>query len=56
LADESRADENLVISLWRHEMERIMRDGLCRASDINWFDEELQRTLKEVGLEELVEE
>ncbi|XP_064629693.1 uncharacterized protein LOC135488785 isoform X2 [Lineus longissimus] len=58
LADESRADEHLVISLWRHEMERIMRDRLCRASDVNWFDEELKTTVSEnfPSLEQLPEE
>jgi len=49
LPDESRADETLVVSLWRHEMERIIRDRLCRHADCLWFDDTMQDVLKEVS-------
>jgi hypothetical protein len=41
LPEESRADETLipVISLWKHEMTRIMRDRIARTADLNWFDQ-----------------
>ena len=48
LADESRADETLVVSLWKHEMQRVMRDRICRHADLSWFDENLDGVVKEV--------
>ena len=49
LADESRADEGLVASLWVHEVKRIIRDRICRHADRLWFDETLQEIIQEVG-------
>ena len=50
LPEESRADETLipVISLWKHEMTRIMRDRIARTADLNWFDQTINEILSEV--------
>ncbi|KAL4232681.1 hypothetical protein ACF0H5_007369 [Mactra antiquata] len=45
LPDESMADESMVISLWKHEMNRIIRDRISRSSDLNWFDEIIEKTI-----------
>lgn len=52
LPEESRADETLipVISLWRHEMHRIIRDRLSRTSDLIWFDTTIQEIIEQVNL------
>ncbi|KAK6187606.1 hypothetical protein SNE40_005595 [Patella caerulea] len=47
LADESKADDAMVISLWRHETRRIIRDRVCRTSDLNWFDEKLNKIIED---------
>ncbi|XP_077977225.1 dynein axonemal heavy chain 8-like isoform X3 [Glandiceps talaboti] len=47
LSEEARADENMVISLWKHEIKRIMQDRLCRTSDTNWFEQNLNDVIKE---------
>ncbi|XP_052089132.1 uncharacterized protein LOC127725852 isoform X10 [Mytilus californianus] len=49
LPEESRADETLipVISLWKHEMTRIMRDRIARTADLNWFDQTINNILAE---------
>lgn len=51
LPEESRADETLipVISLWRHEMHRIIRDQLSRTSDLIWFDTTIQEIIEQVN-------
>ncbi|GFN75495.1 dynein beta chain, ciliary [Plakobranchus ocellatus] len=51
LADESKADEIMVISLWRHEMNRIVRDRISRTSDLNWFDDKLDAVIEGVWKE-----
>lgn len=48
LPDEHRAEDIMVISLWKHEINRIMKDRLCRQADINWFEGTLDKTLEEV--------
>lgn len=48
LADESKADEMMVISLWRHELTRIIRDKISRTSDLNWFDDKLDAIISAV--------
>ncbi|XP_035829673.1 dynein heavy chain 5, axonemal isoform X2 [Aplysia californica] len=45
LADESKADEIMVISLWRHELIRVVRDRISRTSDLNWFDDKLDTVI-----------
>ncbi|XP_060567478.1 dynein axonemal heavy chain 5-like [Ruditapes philippinarum] len=45
LPDESMADEIMVVSLWKHEMNRIVRDRIARSSDLNWFDEIMEKTI-----------
>ena len=47
LADESRADEKMVVSLWKHEMERVMKDRICRHADLQWFEETMAETVRE---------
>ncbi|XP_067674368.1 uncharacterized protein [Haliotis asinina] len=47
LPDESRADENMVVSLWRHEIQRIMKDRISRTADKNWFDDTLEKSIQE---------
>ena len=42
------ADESMVVSLWKHEMNRIIRDRISRSSDLNWFDEILEKTIAQV--------
>ncbi|XP_071818739.1 dynein axonemal heavy chain 5-like isoform X4 [Apostichopus japonicus] len=46
LSEEARGEISMVASLWRHEVQRIMRDRLCRKSDLNWFDQNLQEVVK----------
>ena len=48
LVEEARADEQMVVSLWKHEMQRLYRDTLCRHSDILWFDDAMNNTINEV--------
>ena len=50
LPDESRADEVAVISLWRHEMIRIMYDRIARHSDRQWFTSTLNNIIDQVIL------
>ncbi|XP_053397319.1 dynein axonemal heavy chain 5-like isoform X6 [Mercenaria mercenaria] len=47
LPDESMADEVMVVSLWKHEMNRIIRDRISRSSDLNWFDEIMEKTVSQ---------
>lgn len=49
LTDESREDDNLVVSLWKHEMNRVVRDRLCRHGDILWFDETIDKIVSDVS-------
>lgn len=51
MADESREDELFIVSLWKHETERIIRDSLARFSDINWFDETISKIFSEIWSE-----
>ena len=50
LPEESRADESLipVISLWKHEMHRIIRDRISRTADLNWFDQTISGIIDSV--------
>lgn len=48
LADESRADEKMVVSLWKHETERVIKDRISRFADIKWYDEKMDEILDEV--------
>jgi hypothetical protein len=50
LPDESMADEIMVVSLWKHEMNRIVRDRIARSSDLNWFDEIMEKTITTVDI------
>ncbi|XP_025098007.1 LOW QUALITY PROTEIN: dynein gamma chain, flagellar outer arm-like [Pomacea canaliculata] len=47
LPDESKADETMVISLWRHEIMRIMRDRISRSTDLLWFDDKLHQVFSQ---------
>jgi len=48
LTDEERANEHYVVSLWSHEMERMIGDQLCRSSDVRWFETSLKQITGEV--------
>ena len=48
IADEDRANDVYVISLWKHEMERIIGDQLCRTADVQWFEESLNKVTVEM--------
>ena len=48
LSEEAREEANMVISLWKHEVTRIMQDRLCRTADVNWFAQNLSEIMKEV--------
>ncbi|XP_077863126.1 dynein axonemal heavy chain 5-like [Saccoglossus kowalevskii] len=50
LSEEAREKEIMVISLWRHELKRIMLDQLCRNADITWFEQNMQDIITEVKL------
>ena len=52
LADESRANDRLVVSLWKHEIKCLISDRLCRHADDNWFNEKLNNIVKEVIIRE----
>ncbi|BFZ10052.1 hypothetical protein BsWGS_13093 [Bradybaena similaris] len=41
LAHESRVDDVMVVSLWKHELVRTVRDRITQTADLNWFDEKL---------------
>ena len=51
LPDESMADDSMVVSLFKHEMNRIIRDRISRSSDLNWFDEIMEKTIAQVIVE-----
>lgn len=31
----------MVVSLWKHELIRTVRDRITQTADLNWFDEKL---------------
>nr|DBA26446.1 TPA: hypothetical protein GDO54_010703 [Pyxicephalus adspersus] len=47
LSGEDREDRTTVATYWNHEVHRVIRDSLCRHVDINWFDSEMTKTIKE---------
>ena len=48
------ADDSMVVSLFKHEMNRIIRDRISRSSDLNWFDEIMEKTIAQVIVESQV--
>lgn len=42
-----RADEDYIVSLWQHEMFRVMKDRIPRAADNVWFDKNMMMVVKE---------
>ncbi|XP_048577711.1 dynein axonemal heavy chain 8 isoform X3 [Nematostella vectensis] len=46
-SEEMRADDEYVVSLWQHEVMRVMKDRVCRASDVKWFEKNLKNIVKE---------
>ena len=48
-----RADEEYMVSLWQHEITRVVKDRLCRSVDIKWFEKTLKSVIKEVQLSSL---
>lgn len=45
-----RADDDYIALLWQHEVLRVFKDRITRASDIKWFEKNLKNILKEVSL------
>ena len=45
-----RADEEYMVSLWQHEITRVVKDRICRSVDIKWFEKTLKSVIKEVQL------
>jgi len=43
-----RADEEYMVSLWQHEILRVVKDRICRSVDMQWFDKTLKAVIKEV--------
>lgn len=50
-----RADEEYVVSLWQHEMTRVVKDRISRSVDIKWFEKTLKAVIKEVMVAYLLE-
>ena len=46
-----RADEEYMVSLWQHEVTRVVKDRVCRSVDIKWFEKTLKSIIKEVQLQ-----
>ena len=44
-----RADEEYMVSLWQHEITRVVKDRICRSVDIKWFEKTLKTVIKEVN-------
>lgn len=49
LSEKSRADEKMVVSFWKHEMERLIKDQICRQSDVQWFQETMKEIINKVA-------
>lgn len=47
LGEEERSKESYVISFWKHEMQRLFKDQLCRSADVSWFDRTMESISKE---------
>ena len=45
-----RADEDYVVSLWQHEVQRVMGDRISRSDDITWFERKVKDVTKLVSL------
>ena len=43
-----RAEEDYVVSLWQHEVQRTMGDRISRSTDSNWFERSIKDITKEV--------
>ena len=41
-------DDIFVISLWKHELEHVIRDSLSRVADVTWFDKNVEKLLSEI--------
>ena len=48
--EEMRADEDYVVSLWQHEVQRVMGDRISRSDDITWFERKVKDLTKLVSL------
>ncbi|KAM8953036.1 dynein axonemal heavy chain 5-like [Pelodytes ibericus] len=47
MSNEDREDRSTVLAYWLHESNCIIKDKLCRHSDLNWFNSELRNTTTE---------
>lgn len=50
-----RADEEYMVSLWQHEMTRVVKDRISRSVDIKWFEKTLKAVIKEVKVAHFLE-
>ena len=50
-----RADEEYMVSLWQHEMTRVVKDRISRSVDIKWFETTLKAVIKEVKVAHFLE-
>lgn len=50
-----RADEEYMVSLWQHEMTRVVKDRISRSVDIKWFEKTLKAVIKEVKVAHVLE-
>ncbi|CAB3999965.1 Hypothetical predicted protein, partial [Paramuricea clavata] len=44
--EEMRADEDYVVSLWQHEVQRVMGDRISRSDDSTWFERKVKDLTK----------
>uniref|UniRef100_A0A8C5PKA2 Dynein heavy chain n=1 Tax=Leptobrachium leishanense TaxID=445787 RepID=A0A8C5PKA2_9ANUR len=44
MTNEDREDHCTVVAYWLHELNCVIKDKICRRSDLNWFSSELQNT------------
>ena len=49
-----RADEEYMVSLWQHEITRVVKDRICRSVDLKWFEKTLKALIKEVVKQQLI--
>ena len=44
-----RADEDYVVSLWQHEVQRVVGDRISRSDDSTWFERKVKDLTKTVS-------
>ncbi|RDD45872.1 Dynein heavy chain 5, axonemal [Trichoplax sp. H2] len=60
LSNQPRIDELSIVSLWKHELDRTIRDRICRNTDLNWYDGTVVKILEEyfpdISKDELIQD